>query len=463
MKKVFSKSPTIWLIAAMFAVVSVVCVQSQQFSPANTASNPIEPVADDNSVVIERGANHKVVQHLTWTTDDKGEAIAQTNSFTELATGLNYQNEKGEWEESREEIEILPNGAGAAARHGQHKVVFPPDIYDGQIEMQTSDGLWLRSRVLGLSYYDKESGNSVLIAEVTNSVGEVQGKNVVIYPEAFTDIRASLRLIYTKRGFEQDVVLLEQPPSPEKFGLNSETTRLQVLTEFFSPPQPAKREHMVTNTSGATIVVDEHLDFGALQMVPGKAFSVDQAETENKVPVSKQWLKLDGRDFLIEEVEVSAVAKELEALPKARSASLQSNTNAVRQARLGRPELPAKRLAAKTPGSKPMRMAQASSISKGFVMDYATINTGYSNYTFKGDTTYHISAPVTFTGTTTFEAGTVIKYAINASLVFGTTYLPNASINWQATAYRPVIFTAKDDNSVGETISGSTGNPAAGV
>lgn len=409
--------------------------------------------------ILERGANHKIVQHVSWQLDEKGQATAKTNTYTELATGLNYQGEKGEWSETRELIEPLPKGAGAVARNGQHKVFFPQDIYEGQIELQTSDGQWLRSRVLGLSYFDSESGKSVLISEVTNSVGELFGGNVLVYPNAFTDVRASLRLTYTKSGFEQDVVLEEQPPTPETFGLNPKTTRLQVLTEFFNAPQPIKLEQSYADSFGGKII-DEQLDFGSLRMIQGKAFTIDAGESSKTFPVSKQWLKIDGRDFLIEEVELQSVTKELDALPKARSAALQSVTNTVRQANFGKPVIPSLRLSSKATTGIEMRLAQANPINKGFVLDYVTVNTGQNNYTFKGDTTYYISAPLLLTGTTTFESGAVIKYAINAGLtLYVTTGNPVATVNWQGSAYRPVIFTAKDDNSVGENIVGSNGNP----
>jgi hypothetical protein len=49
-----------------------------------------------------------------------------------------------------------------------------------------------------------------------------------------------------------------------------------------------------------------------------------------------------------------------------------------------------------------------------------------ANYTFHGDTTYYINSkfPITLSGTTTFEAGAVIKYAPAASLTVSV-------INWQ--------------------------------
>src|ERR1035438_7204758 len=73
---------------------------------------------------------------------------------------------------------------------------------------------------------------------------------------------------------------------------------------------------------------------------------------------------------------------------------------------------------------------------------------------FRSDTTYYLSGSANLSGTNLFEGGAVIKYTNGASLSIG------GVVNWQAGPYRPVIFTAKDDNSVGETISGSSGAPS---
>ena len=54
---------------------------------------------------------------------------------------------------------------------------------------------------------------------------------------------------------------------------------------------------------------------------------------------------------------------------------------------------------------------------------------------------------------TTFEGGTVLKYASNVTLTV------NSPVTWLGASYSPVIMTAKDDNSMGGTISGSTGSP----
>ncbi len=261
--------------------------------------------AQDYSVV-ETGPHHRVVSRVSRLGDANGQAILQTNSYVELATGMNFLNERGGWEESKEEIEVLTDDSGAAALHGQHKVTFPPDIYEGRIKMSLPDGKWLVSRVLGLSYFDASDGRSVLIAEITNSVGEIH-ENVVIYPRAFTDVQASLRYTYTREGFEQDVILDRAGglPKPEEFGLNPETTRLQVLTEFFDPPTPTKTERRVVSKSGEELT-DHGLSFNQMEMASGKAFC-PALESEEGVSVAKQWVRLEGRDFLIEEVQIKDV------------------------------------------------------------------------------------------------------------------------------------------------------------
>ncbi len=35
----------------------------------------------------------------------------------------------------------------------------------------------------------------------------------------------------------------------------------------------------------------------------------------------------------------------------------------------------------------------------------------------------------------------------------------NSPVTWLGSGYRPVVMTAKDDNTMGDAISGSTGNP----
>ena len=301
---------TSWLTIALL-VLTVIRTQGQntQLGTPAIASQGMVPDQDTPYAVTERGANHRVWQRTTYETTPDGGQIPHIHQYTELATGLNFwDSTTKQWVESKEEIEILPNGT-AAATQGQHTVTFPGDIYQGQIELVTPDGKHLMSRPLGLSYDD--GTRTVLIAELTNSVGQLFGSNQVIYTNAFTDFAADLIYTYTKAGFEQDVILREQPPVPAALGLNPDTARLQVLTEFFSPPQPAVTLTTVPTEAGD--VEEDNLSFGAMAMVPGKAFLL--GTNSPLVRVNKQWVQLNGRQFLVEEVPVAAVADELESLP----------------------------------------------------------------------------------------------------------------------------------------------------
>ena len=95
-------------------------------------------------------------------------------------------------------------------------------------------------------------------------------------------------------------------------------------------------------------------------------------------------------------------------------------------------------------------MTQRAAPAQGLVLDYLTINSGSTNnYIFQADTTYYISGPINLSGTATIEGGAVIKYATTNS----SSVTCSGTINCLSAAYRPAIFTARDDNSVGETMS----------
>ena len=396
--------------------------------------------------VTARDANSRVWEQTVYEKSPTGEVIGKKHSYSELATGLNHLV-NGQWVESSEQIDILPNGT-AAATNGQHQAYFPGDIYSGVIELVEPSGQHLRSRPIGLSYFDGK--NSVLIAELTNSVGIVVGNNQVVYPDAFTDVRASLRYTYTKSGFEQDVILYQQPPTPESLGLNPDTTRLEVLTEFFSPPQPTIQSSELSVQAGLALT-DQSLGFGAMQMVPGRAFLLGNDAANAGAQVSKQWLLMDGRQFLVEEVPVDAIADGLAKLPLT---AMNSGSAKTLHTAAKHRVLPPQRLAVNN-AAKTMMLAKAKFPAQGFVLDYQTINSSLTNYTFQGDTTYYISGNVNLSGTNTVEGGAVLKYAAGTTI-----YAAYGGMNWLTSAYRPVVFTAKDDNSVGETITGSTGNPS---
>jgi hypothetical protein len=435
-------SPVQAILGLTFGIVvgtSCVC-EAQNFASQQTqvtipAPTPYAITSQDGNSRVWQGTTFDVVS---------GVIVTNIHSYTEMASGLNHLV-NGQWVESKEWIDILPNGT-AVATNGQHQAYFPGDIYQGQIELVTPDGLQLNSRPMGLSYFD--GTNSILIAELTNSIGVVVGNNQVVYPNAFTDFKADLRYTYTLGGFEQDIILRQQPPTPESLGINPDTARLQILTEFFSPPQPTIQSAALPAQAGVSLT-DETLDFGLMEMAPGRAFLIGANAADTGAMVDKRWLLLNGRQFLVEEVPVDEILEGLAALPLTAMNSSKHSYMASKHLKL-----PPQRLA-NSNTSKSMMLAKAELPTQGFVLDYQSLNTSLTNYTFQGDTTYYISGTVNLYGTSTFEGDAVIKYTNGAALQFADASTPV----WKSFPYRPIIFTAKDDNSVGDAIAGSTGSP----
>lgn len=415
--------------------------------PAQNQGTNTEPPQDTPFIIVQRDGNANTWQRTTYEQMPSGEWIPHLHSYQETATGLNFKNpDTGEWEASSGEIEIVQGGA--VARHGQHKIIFAADLATyGAIDMETPDGQRLRSHMLGLCYFDQASGKSVFIAEVTNSIGQLISSNQVWYDNAFTGLKAGVRYSYTREGFEQDIILEEQPPVPESYGLNSSTTVLQAYTEFISPPAPAISMSVINEGTGQQML-DKALTFSTMKIGRGRAFLA--ATSSENIPVAKDWATLEGRQFLIEQVPIPQITEQLDTLPPPQASVRQSNSvlNVVSSKRL----LPGSPLA--KVGTNQMRLASLPHKTDGFVLDYISLNTSQTNYTFRGDMTYYISGNVNLYGTnTTFEGGTVVKYNSGVSL---SVYSP---VTWGGSTYHPVVLLSKDDTSIGETVSfGSPGN-----
>src|SRR5206468_886839 len=129
-------------------------------------------------------------------------------------------------------------------------------------------------------------------------------------------IPCSVRYTYTRGGCEQDVILKDPAnlPSPSAYGLNPATSRLVVLTEFINPPQPAMESQTVKTNAGGTIT-DQDLDFGVMRVRAGKAFSLGTNAPRTEIKIFKQWVQLEGRTFLAEQVRVPDLFNAIAALP----------------------------------------------------------------------------------------------------------------------------------------------------
>lgn len=367
------------------------------------------------SLLLDRGLHHQVIGLVSTGTDEAGGEMMTTNTFVQLATGLNYVDDKGELVPARAEFELVEGGA--IALHGQHKVSVAgnPNAAEAVI-LQLPDGQLLSSQVLGLAYTDASTGESVLLAQVHDTEGFLISPNQILFPGGLSgQIEADLRYTYTLAGFEQDIILREAPPAPEKYGLTPETTRLEVWTEFPEAPSLTRTVRELGPTMGADELaldglVDETIDFGTFQLGPGRAFTTDD-EAGTLAMVAKEWIEAEGgRQFLVETVAVEAVADALEMLPPAQEGAGLEPAKRFRNRLQAFRDLPGKlsrEQAARGRVHQPALEQLVALVNRpGLVLDWIGLNSSQTNRTFMGHETYWITGPVILFGTNTvFEGG----------------------------------------------------------
>ncbi|MBP8258513.1 MAG: hypothetical protein KA118_02475, partial [Verrucomicrobia bacterium] len=124
-----------------------------------------QPMPPPQEAILERGPHHQVIQSTRWALDAEGAWAPRVSTYTQLETGLNYLDQ-GQWRAAVEQIELY--AGGAVARQGQQAVIFARNLLapEGTIDLGTVDGVRLRSRPLGLAYYDPVSGQDAIIATV---------------------------------------------------------------------------------------------------------------------------------------------------------------------------------------------------------------------------------------------------------------------------------------------------------
>lgn len=430
---------------------------------ANRQKNTEDASSQSDVRIVERGPHHTSVEYAIPTLDPTGNLVIQTNSYVEIANGLNYLSEKGEWLSSEESFEVVPGAA--LAWKGQQRVSFASNLnQEGSVQVRLPDQRLLVSHIYGLAYYDMTSGKSVLIASVKDCQGVITADNVITYPDAFQGISADVRYTWSKSGYEQDVILREAPAPATQWGLSGDRIRLEVWTEFVAPPQPKKRRGKGTSDDplpALDLAGDDALDFGSMQIGSSRIFRVGH-ESESLGLVLKHWVKSDDtRSFLVETVDLSQLAEGLDPLPAVKG---EVNNRPIPVQRLEAMRALPRRVSKPDQAmirrldpenNRNDRRLIAALDRPGLVLDYQTISANSANVTFRSDTTYHVVGPVVLSGSTVIEGGTVIKFdpITTAKLEI------QGSLTLDTSAYRPATFTSKDDNTVGQSINGSSGNP----
>jgi hypothetical protein len=365
----------------------------------------------------------------------------------------------GEWVESDPTIDLRPNGASALRL--PHKILFGQSLAAG-VDILTPDGLHLRGAPRAIAYFDALDGRTVILSTLKDPpavAAQLHPPNVLVYPDAFDGVRASIRYVVDKGSIIQCVVFPENLPDPALFGLNRETVRIEVWNAFTEAPVPQQSDTVVWSEPDPVLravmeepdLVDTTLDFAQMRMVPGKAFLLSAAngnpapgaDIPGSVPVFKQWLQTEQESWLIESVEYAAVQDKLARLP-ASSVVIDPNT-AGQFVSEGR-DLPM--VEAPQPVNLPIQTIGAPPANDGFCIDYTLVYSA-SSWTFQSGVTYLVNGSFTISSSTVIQTNAIIKYRRNAVLTL------SGSISTPATG-PPAILTSFDDYTVGELLPGGT-------
>ena len=458
-------SLSIWLLSLITSLLAGLDGVAQTVSPP-AATSPTSPTP---YIVGGKGPHHTDWMKVTRSTDAAGQARYETNrAYVEIATGMHYW-EDGTWKEARPEFVVLADGT-AVAGEGQHKVVISPILNDsnGTVYLETPDGKQMRSSIAALHLFNHATGQSVLMGEVNpDAVGTLVGANEVLFIEAFRGFGARVRYVYEKGAFHQDVIPTERLDllELEAAGFPVGSSSIEVWTEFYAAPEPTITTRLVRSESDPQLRAlmaepdrfNDDLDFGVMKMTMGRAYAASaDPDQRAEVPVNNWWTEIDGRQFLIESVPLDQAGTLFAQLPAG---------NSIETLLKDKPLYAGRRAPPVNPANKEEKTILTASLdrkpdSTGVVLDYQTINSSLTNFVFQGDTTYYITGPVNLYETATIEGGTVIKYT-NHSLPYGDGLLRQyGSLQCQTAPYRPAVLTSMHDDSIGQTISGSTGSPA---
>lgn len=453
------------LRAGLFGFLSLACAASLALADTtNIWELQLPLLKPQNSYLSEVGPHSR-----TWTmlpSKANRQAMEQSNPqglghrhVEELETGMNYYDGT-QWAPSEPVFEL--NGNSFLANKVQHKInIAADDINVGNaVEITVPGGGVIQSTPVAIGLYDTVSGDALIIGHLTNSPGAQLHQNQVVFENAFSGVCADVVYTIEKGSFAQDVVITGKL-NPEDYGFSTNTTRIQIFTEVYNEVNPdivrrpilieaddARRAQMASPD-----FIDNTLTVGDISFGPGNAYlGSAEKSVDSGALVAKEWVVVNGRRFLVESVEYSAVRDQIQALPdcntppSSEGASIQSERKPLRKAYASIPSKEMNRAKLHASNVTPKKMASART---GLVIDYQ-LTLGASSASgrlFSSDVTYLISGIVNCSGTTTFEGGTCLKYTTAGSVVV------SGSVACKSSPYSPIVFTASDDNSVGDVVS----------
>jgi hypothetical protein len=441
-------------IGPQFAVFLAGCL-----CPSLLSASAQTQAANPGYTVVDAGLSYRVWHGTTSVTNaTTGEITQQISSYTELDDGMYF------WSNSvltaaQDLIEVTPSGAQAI--HGQIKANFSADITSvGAITLTTQGGDVFQSHPLGVFYFDTALGKVAQIAAVQTGQVTLYPPNVLVFSNLLAGLSADLMAVWAKNGYEQNLIIKSQPPTPESLGFSSQTTRVQLWTAMDSCPVPWRQRTFTLNSG----LVDHVLDFGDCWFPTGSALAFGtiplpppgeaapvrliDPSAPDAVAAAKSLVNLAGLTVLVEEINYGDVQAMFAALP--RTAMAPAGRTVVELADRGRliPKPPPSK-----PQSRPVRVASSQYSARGLVWDYPVLTTTSNSITFTANSTYYIPGSFTVTASATFNTNACIKYASNATFT-----ISEATVSFPSSGL-PVVFTTQDDNGYGVPITNNTGIP----
>ena len=440
-----------------------------------------------------------------WLTKVRENGKVRQGRYTQLTPGLYYNAGTVEHPEYKvPDTTIQMEEEGGVVENIGNPIYFTKSLNSNKATIeQISDGAPILSATPSLILYrDTVTDRTVVLAGPRPGGTLSVDKNIATYTDAFSGLRADLRYTVDPARVEQDVLLFEKPEAPSAYGLNDATTRFVVLTRLFhlegdnAPTLYSPHLKKQASATGAvqgwakvstaeslseepTQPTKEALSFlrdGKMVQRFVRSYALDG---KAKHPVEKRIVTLQGMKFLAEEIPAKLILEQdlpVAALQVANCASTNGTGKAGNDddsscSPSAKDPTPFKSLditaLLKNPPEEKGKLAQLtqsktahSSAAKPFVLDYISV-TGNINddYVFETYQTYLIDGTVTIYGNVTFEGGAVIKYEDDGELSLLGVDAGLTVISTEADSSRWTYFTSKNDDSLGETISGSTGTP----
>lgn len=377
-----------------------------------------------------------------------------------LTTGMNY------WDGNRwtpSEPTFVADDHGFTAAKVQHPVHLAANLNTRasvSISIPTEgrpQGAPMLSTPVAIALYDPATDQSTIIGTIKDVWGSVAETNSIVYEDAFAGITADIVYTIERGSFSQDVILREHL-DPAEWGYST-NCHIQIVTEFYQHGEPDRirrpirieqNQHKRQRMANPDFI-DNTLGFGELVMGSGKAYTLTPDNRIEGALVGKDFIKIQGRSFLVESIEFTSMQDALLALP--RHAAVSNGRLHAKASTKARTTYASIRALDSSLSSHPdthtiKRMASAK--RQGVIIDYSATLGGTVNsaFTFLPQETYVITGILYFNGTVSIEGGTVIKYAHNASI---SVINP---VTCKTTLYNPAILTAVIDDTVGESAGG---------